>query len=120
MINTKYVYPLITLLLISILTNAYLIATKGIKINNTYFTEHHQHQEQNQAQMVVGFFASKGKIEWKKYSIVELMSSVGQGLHEEVLIKFLNTLPPEQSLFSKVVYTSDGLVVFVPSIKEGL
>lgn len=87
-------------ILISISLNILLLAAtislllgKGITLEN--HSHNHQHNEQFQGQLMMNFMLHKGnKIEWKEISF----NTRQEGLD------FLNTLPPQESYFVKVIH----------------
>lgn len=86
-------WTLSILFLISLAANVFFISGRGIHVTNRY----EQHQNQQQAQLVLGLCSSQGHIEWREGRSDDLTS-------------LLNTLSPEQALFAKVV--RPNLVVY--------
>jgi len=79
------VWTLSVLFVISLAMNVFFISGKGVHITNRY----EQHQNQQQAQLVLGLCSAGGHIRWRAE-------------HPDNLIPFLETLSPEQALFAKI------------------
>jgi len=96
-----------SLLVVSIAFNVILVFGKGINITNQYHQE--QYQNQQQAQIMMGFFLSKGYLKWRMMTMKEVAD-----LNFKSFEQYLNTLPPEQSLYTKVI--NDYMLI--PEITE--
>ena len=102
---------LILLVLVALTGIGYAIYVKGIHIHNTYNQQ--QYQNQQQAQLLLGAFGSKGNLKWIKKTCKEIEKE-----NHLSTMSFLNTLSPEQSLFAKIVSTDVNCYVLIPSITE--
>jgi hypothetical protein len=103
-----------SLLVISIGFNVALLIGKGINIKNEYHQE--QYQNQQQSQIMVGIFNTKGNLKWKLYSFDDIQKmSFSKGMKvDDAVNQFLITLSPEQSLYAKIYNT----YVIVPELVE--
>jgi hypothetical protein len=87
-------------------TSLYFIYGQGIHIHNT--THNEQYQNQSQAQLIIGLYSAKGKVSWACSTYDSIMEKYGS------FDKYLNTLSPEQSLFSK----RDDREVCIPTLQD--
>lgn len=95
------VWTLSVLFLLSLATNVFFVMGKGVHITNRY----EQHQNQQQAQLVLGTCSAQGQIRWKLERPEEVAS-------------FLDSLSPEQALFAKVLRSSVLYPEFQPVEQE--
>jgi len=110
-----YLVIIIFLLVISWSITGYMLYSHGIHITNTY--HQYQYQNQQQAQLLFGLYASRGQIERILYTVEYIKSKGIKGETDfEIISNFLNTLPPEQSLFA--IISKSEKIVSVPNIKN--
>ncbi len=78
-------------LLLSIAGNVYFLIGDGIKIYNDNKVTQHTHQNQQQAQIQMNFWMTKGHSLYKSYKFTT----------PEIRTSFMNTLSPEKAILSK-------------------
>ena len=87
---------LLVMFVISVALNVFLLMGKGIQIDRSVTNHVHQEQYQQQAQLLVGPFGTKGTLRWEK---LEILGPHGRYISVE---QHLMSLSPEQSLFAKI------------------
>ena len=92
-----YIWLFRILFVVSLLANGFFLVGKGIAITNEY----NNHQNQQQAQVVVNTTNFQGAVTWK----AEKKGNIEA---------FLNSLAPEQALFSKI----SGNTVYFPDFHK--
>lgn len=84
-------YMVSILLVVSIALNIYFVTGRGINIDK--HEEIHKHQEHFQSQLIINLHQSHGAAKWKSIN--------WKNAGFKTLAEYLDTLPPEQSYFSK-------------------
>ena len=101
----KIVYSVAAISLVLNTVLVHFLITKGINISNTYHTEQHQHQNQQQSTIVFHDGTTKSNIIWKYMRYDEIATLVGmkpnQGDIGYMLEAYFNTINPGEVHMAK-------------------